>query len=79
VLVAGCLLEGETILVLAGFAAHRGYLNPFVVVAIAAVIVGLRIAYGLGIAGSVLIEMSPIWPRAGREGTITNRGEPSSC
>jgi len=105
VLVAGCLLEGETILVLAGFAAHRGYLNPFVVVAIAAVagfagdqfyfwlgrrhgnavlarwpalaahndrlqamihryhatvIVGVRFAYGLRIAGPVLIGMSPI-------------------
>lgn len=30
---AGCLLEGETVLLLAGFAAHRGYLQwPWVVV-----------------------------------------------
>ena len=37
VLVIGCLLEGETILLLAGFAAHRGYLDPYAVVVIAAV------------------------------------------
>ena len=37
VLVIGCLLEGETILLLAGFAAHRGYLDPWAVVVIAAV------------------------------------------
>jgi membrane protein DedA with SNARE-associated domain len=36
VLVVGCLLEGETVLVLAGIAVHLGYLNPFAVVAIAA-------------------------------------------
>lgn len=101
----GCLLEGETILILAGYAAHRGYLNPFAVVAIAAaagftgdqfyfwlgrrhgaavlarwpsvaakndrlqslmgryhaaVIIGIRFAYGLRIAGPILIGMSPI-------------------
>ena len=32
----GCLLEGETVLLLAGFAAHRGYLQWPVVVAVAA-------------------------------------------
>ena len=32
----GCLLEGETVLLLAGFAAHRGYLHWPVVVAVAA-------------------------------------------
>jgi len=31
----GWLFEGETVLLLAGFAAHRGYLNPLAVVAIA--------------------------------------------
>lgn len=36
-LVAGSLLEGETVVVLAAFAAHRGYLDPFAVFAIAAV------------------------------------------
>ena len=34
---AGCLLEGETVLVLAGFAAHLGYLSLPIVVATAAV------------------------------------------
>lgn len=37
ILAIGCLLEGETILLLAGFAAHQGHLNPFAVLAIAAV------------------------------------------
>jgi LPXTG-motif cell wall-anchored protein len=105
VLAIGCLLEGETILILAGFAAHRGYLNPFAVVAVAAcagfvgdqfyfwlgrrhgsgvvarwpsiarqqdrvhdliqrydaaLIVGIRFAYGLRIAGPVLMGMSPL-------------------
>lgn len=36
VLVAGSLLEGETVVVLAAFAAHLGYLDPFAVFAIAA-------------------------------------------
>jgi hypothetical protein len=35
VLALGCLLEGETILVLAGLAAERGYLHPFGVVVVA--------------------------------------------
>jgi membrane protein DedA with SNARE-associated domain len=34
-LAVGCLLEGETILLLAGFAVHRGYLDPVAVVTIA--------------------------------------------
>jgi len=36
ILALGCLLEGETVLLLAAFAAHRGYLNPAAVVTIAA-------------------------------------------
>ena len=36
ILALGCLLEGETVLVLAAYAAHRGYLNPAAVVTIAA-------------------------------------------
>jgi len=36
-LALGCLLEGESILLLAGFAAHRGWLDPATVFAIAAV------------------------------------------
>lgn len=105
VLAAGCLLEGETVVLLAGFAARRGYMDPFAVIGIAAfmgflgdqfyfwlgrrhgagivarwpavsrqagrvhrlieryhaaVIFGVRFAYGLRIAGPVLIGMSPI-------------------
>ena len=37
ILAAGCFLEGETVLVLAGFAAHRGYLDPATVFAVASV------------------------------------------
>lgn len=103
VLAIGCLLEGETLLILAGFAAHRGYLNGGAVLAIAAaagfagdqiyfwlgrrhgpailsrwpslaaqsarvdrlvaryhvgVIVGIRFAYGLRVAGPVLLGAS---------------------
>jgi membrane protein DedA with SNARE-associated domain len=36
ILALGCLMEGETVLVLAALAAHRGYLNPAAVVTIAA-------------------------------------------
>lgn len=99
-LALGCLLEGETVLLLAGFAAHRGYLHPLAVIAVAsaagfvgdqfyfwlgrrhgaavlarwptlrqradrmhrlidrhheAMIVAMRFAYGLRIAGPVLI------------------------
>ncbi len=104
-LAIGCLLEGETILILAGFAAFRGHLDPLAVVLIATtagftgdqfyfwlgrrhgnavlarwpkvaaqserlqrlmdryhavVIIGVRFAYGLRIAGPVLIGMSSI-------------------
>ena len=107
-LALGCLLEGETVLLLAGFAAHRGYLDPLAVLAVAsaagfmgdqfyfwlgrrhgaavlarwpalqqradrvhrlidrhhgAMIVAMRFAYGLRIAGPVLIGTStlPSW------------------
>jgi membrane protein DedA with SNARE-associated domain len=103
VLTVGCLLEGETILILAGFAAHRGLLDPWAVWIIAAtagflgdqaffwlgrhhgaqviarwpslaahadrlknlerrwhavLIIGIRFAYGLRIAGPILIGSS---------------------
>lgn len=108
ILALGCLLEGETVLILAGYAAHRGLLDPLAVLAIAslsgfagdqgffwlgrrhgpdviarfpavarhserlqrlverwheAVIVGVRFAYGLRIAGPILIGASavPAW------------------
>jgi hypothetical protein len=50
VLAAGCLLEGETILVLAGLAAERGYLHPFGVVVVASVtaFIGDQILFWLG-------------------------------
>lgn len=105
VLVLGCLLEGETVLALAGYAAHRGYLELEWVIALAAaagfagdqfyfwvgrrhgsvvaarfpsvsqqhdrlhrlieryhawVIVGVRFAYGLRIAGPILIGTSAV-------------------
>lgn len=105
VLALGCLLEGETVLVLAGFAAHRGYLDPAAVLGIAAaagfcgdqfyfwlgrrhgpavlarwpsvagqagrvhrllerfhaaVIIGVRFAYGLRVAGPLLIGTTPL-------------------
>jgi membrane protein DedA with SNARE-associated domain len=105
ILVLGCLLEGETILLLAGFAASRGYLDITAVIAIAAVcgftgdqiffwfgrthgvavlarfpsmarkaehvfrlihkyqawvVVGVRFAYGLRIAGPIIIGTSRI-------------------
>jgi membrane protein DedA with SNARE-associated domain len=105
VLAAGSLLEGETVLLLAGFAAHRGLLDPWRVLGVAAaagfvgdqfwfwlgrrhgprllarwpalarqsgrvqrlvlrwdaaLVVGIRFAYGLRIAGPVLIGMSPV-------------------
>ena len=104
-LALGCLAEGETVLVLAAFAAHRGLLDPFAVLGIAAVagftgdqfffwlgrrhgagvlerwpaiaaqsarvnrllqrwheplIIGVRFAYGLRIAGPILIGMSTV-------------------
>lgn len=105
VLALGCFLEGETVLALAGYAAHRGYLELEWVIVVAAVagfagdqfyfwlgrrhgpavlarfpsvsrhsdrlhrlieryhawvIIGVRFAYGLRIAGPILIGTSPI-------------------
>jgi len=49
-LALGCLLEGETLLILAGLAAHRGLLDPFAVfvVAAAAGFVGDQFYFWLG-------------------------------
>lgn len=46
----GTLLEGETVLVLAGFATHRGHLHPAVLllVAVAGAVLGDQIFYYLG-------------------------------
>jgi membrane protein DedA with SNARE-associated domain len=50
IVVAGCLLEGETVLLLAGFAAKRGYLDPVEVVGIASVaaFAGDQVLFRLG-------------------------------
>lgn len=106
-LALACLIEGETVLVLAGFAAHRGWLDPIAVVAVAAsagfvgdqlffwlgrrhgdrmiarwprlaaqservdrlvhrwhegLIVAVRFAYGLRIAGPILIGKAGVSP-----------------
>jgi membrane protein DedA with SNARE-associated domain len=50
VLAIGCLLEGETVLALAGFAAHRGHLDFGVVLVVAAIagFTGDQIFYWIG-------------------------------
>jgi len=66
VLAIGCLLEGETVLLLAGYAAHRGQLDARAVFAIAAVcaFAGDEIAYWLGrLHGSWLLTR---WPTLAR-------------
>ena len=50
IVAAGCLVEGETVLLLAGFAAKRGYLDPVEVagVACAAAFAGDEVLFGVG-------------------------------
>lgn len=58
----GCLLEGETLLVMAGFAAHQGHLSLAVVIAIAFVAgaLGDQICFWIGRAwGPVLLARHP--------------------
>ena len=60
----GTFLEGETILILAGFAAHRGYLNlPMVIVAaFAGTVFGDQLFYYLGLKHSAFIlSRKPGW------------------
>ena len=62
ILALGCLLEGETVLLLAALAAHRGYLNPAAVIAIAAAsaFAGNQFFFWLGRRhGTALLER---WP-----------------
>jgi membrane protein DedA with SNARE-associated domain len=62
ILALGCLLEGDTVLVLAALAAHRGYLNPAAVVTIATVcaFAGNQFFFWLGRRhGTALLER---WP-----------------
>jgi membrane protein DedA with SNARE-associated domain len=66
VLALGCLLEGETLLVLAGFAAHRGLLDLKAVVAVAALagFCGDELFFWLGRRhGAALLAR---WPRLAR-------------
>ena len=71
ILALGCLLEGETVLLLAALAAHRGYLNPAAVIAIAAAsaFAGNQFFFWLGRRhGIALLER---WPAlAGRSAEI---------
>ena len=60
----GTLLEGETILLLAGLSAHQGYLNPLVVwlTGIAGAILGDQLFYYLGRKhGNSLLRRFPAW------------------
>ena len=77
VLAAGCLLEGETILVLAGLAAERGYLHPLGVVVVASVtaFIGDQILFWLGRwRGPALLARWPsIAAKAGRVHELIER------
>lgn len=64
VLALGCLLEGETVLLLAGFAAHRGLLNPLAVLAVASAagFVGDQCYFWLGRRhGARVLARRPAW------------------
>ncbi|MBL8729647.1 MAG: DedA family protein [Planctomycetes bacterium] len=66
-LVVGCFLEGETILVLAGFAAHRGYLDLrlTMLAAFAGSVLGDQLYFFLGRRyGPRLLARRPGWQRA---------------
>jgi membrane protein DedA with SNARE-associated domain len=77
VLAAGCLLEGETILVLAGLAAERGYLHPFGVVVVASItaFIGDQILFWLGRwRGPALLARWPsVAAKAGRVHDLIHR------
>jgi membrane protein DedA with SNARE-associated domain len=63
ILALGCMLEGETVLVLAALAAHRGYLNPVAVVMIAmtCAFVSNQFFFWLGRRhGTALLERWPV-------------------
>jgi len=63
-LLIGTFIEGETILVLAGFAAHRGYLNlPLVITcAFIGTLLGDQVYFYIGrIKGSNVVEKYPKW------------------
>jgi membrane protein DedA with SNARE-associated domain len=73
ILAFGCLLEGETVLVLAALAAQRGYLNPAAVVTIAAAcaFASNQFFFWLGRRhGSALLER---WPALARHSAQIRR------
>jgi len=76
-LFVGCLLEGETLLVLAGFAAHRGYLNFGVVIGLASVagFAGDQAYFWLGRrhGAAVLARFPSIGKQAQRVGRLVER------
>ncbi len=73
----GTFLEGETILIIAGFAAHRGYLSLPLIMAVAAISSFLvdQLYFGLGRRyGPVILNRFPTFrPRAERVQTLLNR------
>jgi len=69
VIVAGTFLEGETVLVLAGFAAHRGYLDLYSVMAcaFAGSLLGDQFYFFLGRRkGPALLQRHPDWQPGAR-------------
>jgi len=75
----GTFLEGETVLVLAGFAAHRGYLNLTIVITAAFVgtVCGDQLFYYLGRKHSqTVLNRRPGWQaKVGRVRQLLNRHE----
>lgn len=73
ILVLGCLLEGETVLLLAGFAAHQGYLDPVAVVALgsAAGFIGDQLLFWLGRQHGTALATR--YPAVGRQALKVNR------
>ena len=77
VLAIGCFIEGETVLLLAGFAAHRGHLHPLGVLAVASVagFAGDQFYFWLGRRhGARVLARRPVWARqAGRVQALVQR------
>jgi len=77
VLAAGCLLEGETVLVLAGLAAERGYLHPLGVVLVASVtaFIGDQVLFWLGRwrGPAMLARWPSLAAKAGRVNDLIHR------
>ncbi|MEW5863996.1 MAG: DedA family protein [Pseudomonadota bacterium] len=77
VLAVGCLLEGETILALAGYAAHRGYLDFGWVLAVAAAsgFAGDQLFFWLGRrhGAAVLARLPGVAAQAGRVRRLITR------